>query len=335
MNKRGSIYRLEGEWDMKNYLVLGVILFFVIGYGTQNIQGASQTTQQKIYIPIIAKGLQANFWNQVKLGAERAAKEYDVQITFEGPEKEGAVEEQLSMLQEALIRQPQAIILSAVDSAALTPYLEEAQQAGIPVIGFDSGVDSPIVRTTVATDNYGTGALAADKMAELLDGKGEVGIIVQDNTSKVATDRRDGFIDTIEQRYPDMKVVAIEYGGGEVSRSAELTKRILAEHPNIKGIFGGNEGSAYGVINAVRELNKAGEIIVIGFDSGKILTDAIKEGIVAGAVTQRPIEIGYEAVEAAVRAYEGQELPAFIDTGFVWYDQFNIDSPEIRELLYE
>ncbi|MOA40770.1 D-ribose transporter subunit RbsB [compost metagenome] len=78
-----------------------------------------------------------------------------------------------------------------------------------------------------------------------------------------------------------------------------------------------------------------GKIVVIGFDSGKQLMDAIRSGVVAGAVTQDPIGIGYQAVKAAVQAIKGETVEKNIDTGFHWYDKNNIDSDEIKPLLYE
>ncbi|MDF2613156.1 MAG: sugar transporter, periplasmic ligand binding protein [Clostridia bacterium] len=325
---------------MKKKLMIILALLLVISFGATNIYAELQrinnvTTSQMIYIPIIAKGLQAKFWDKVLQGAKEAADDHHITITFEGPVGEGNVDEQIIFLKNALEKHPGAIILSAVDAKAITPYLEEAREAGIPIIGFDSGVDSPIVRTTVATDNYGAGVLAAEKMAELLNKSGKVGIIVQDATSRVATDRRDGFVDTIEQRYPAMDVAAVGYGAGSVPLSAEVAKKIFREHPDIQGIFGANEGSAQGVVDAVRALDKEGEVTIIGFDSGKILLDAMREGFVAGAVTQKPADMGYLAVETAIRAFRGESLPAFIDTGFVWYDRSNLDSPEIQEHLYE
>lgn len=320
---------------MRRSLLLGLILSLEIVFGFENIQEAAPLAEEKVYIPIIAKGIRYSFWQPVKLGAERAARDYGVEITFEGPQEEGQTQEQLDILNIALARNPQAIILSAVDSKAATPYLEEAQRKNIPVIGFDSGVDSPIVRTTVGTDNYGAGELAAQKMVELLDKKGKVAIIVQDSTSQVAVDRRDGFIDTVEQQYPNMDVVAIGYGQGDTEKSSEIAKNMLEKNPDLKGIFGGNQGSAEGVAKAIKELNKQGEVTAIGFDSGKVVLDAIRDGTLVGAVTQNPLAIGYKAVEEAYKAYQGQTLPAFVDTGFEWYDKTNIDNPEIKELLYE
>ena len=107
----------------------------------------------KPYIPVISKGFQHQFWQAVKLGSEQAAEDFNVDITFEGPESESMVDKQIEMVQAALAKNPAAICLAALDTKAVIPLLEEAKAKGIPVIGFDSGVDSDIPVTTATTDN--------------------------------------------------------------------------------------------------------------------------------------------------------------------------------------
>jgi ribose transport system substrate-binding protein len=323
---------MKGQRKMKKSFVIGLALSLIIAF---SFTGEQKAAPNQVYIPVIVKIIRYPFWDLVKSGAERAAADYGIEITFEGIGPELQVEEQVNLLRTALARNPQAIVLSAVDSRALTPYLEEAQGANIPVVGIDSGVDSPIVQTTVGIDNYGAGVLAADKMAELLNKKGEVGLITIDPISKISIDRRDGFVDTINQQYPDMTVVDIKYGIGDATLSAEAAKEMIEAHPNIKGIFGANQGSVEGIIRAVKELNKIGDFSIIGFDSGKELLDAIREGIVAGAITQNPVGMGYQSVQAAYRAYLGERIPEFIDTGIQWYDKSNIDSPELQGFFYK
>lgn len=291
--------------------------------------------EAEIIIPVVSKGFQHQFWQAVKMGAEQAAEELGVSITFEGPETEDQIDKQLEMLQAALAKNPQAICLAALDSKAATPYLEQADAAGIPVIGFDSGVDSPIVKTTCATDNYAAAAAAAHKMAELIGGEGKVGLVVHGQTSQSAKDRRDGFMDTMKNEYPNITVLEPQYGDGDHAKSTEAAKAIITANPDVKGIYGANEGSAAGVINAVKELNQVGKITIVGFDSGKIMIDAINSGVAAGSITQDPVGIGYKAVEAAYKAYKGEENPEFIDTGFKWFDKTNIDTPEIQAVIYE
>jgi ribose transport system substrate-binding protein len=321
---------------MKRLGLLAVVLLLVASVlGACGKNNNKEASDGKMYIPVISKGFQHQFWQAVKQGAEKAAKELDVEITFEGPETETQVDKQIEMLQAALDKKPAAIAFAALDSKAATPLLEKAKAANIPIVGFDSGVDSDIPVTTAATDNIAAAALAADKMAELIGGKGEIALIVHDQTSRTGIDRRDGFIKRIEEKYPDIKIVDTQYGGGDHLKSTDLAKAIIQAHPDLKGFFGANEGSAIGVINAVTELKKDGKIVIIGYDSGKLQLDAIRSGQMAGAITQDPIGIGYWAVKAAVQAKNGETVPKSIDTGFHWYDKSNIDSDEIKPLLYE
>ncbi len=289
----------------------------------------------KPYIPVISKGFQHQFWQAVKLGSENAAKDLNVDITFEGPESEAMVDKQVEMFQTALDKKPAAICLAAVDSKAFQPLLEKAKAQGVPIIGFDSGVDSDIPVTTAATDNIAAAAFAADKMAELIGGSGEVAVIAHDQTSRTGIDRVKGFTDEIKNKYPNITVVDVQYGGGDQLKSTDLAKAIIQAHPNLKGFFGANEGSIIGVLNGVKELGMEGKLVVIGYDSGQQQMDAIRAGTEAGAITQDPIGIGYKCVEAAVKAMKGETLPKTIDTGFHWYDKTNIDDPAIAPLLYK
>lgn len=290
--------------------------------------------EEELYIPVVSKGFQHQFWLAVESGAEQAAEDYGVRITFEGPESEAMVDKQMDMLQAAIDKNPAAICFAAVDSKAAIPLLEQAKEKGIPVIGFDSGVDSDIPLSTAATDNVAAAALAADKMVELIGGSGEVAVIAHDNTSRTGIDRVAGFTDKIAADYPDVTVVDVQYGGGDHLKSTDLAKAIIQANPDLKGFFGANEGSIIGVLNAAKELGRD-DLVIIGYDSGQQQIAAIKAGDEAGAITQDPIGIGYKCVEAAVKAYRGESIPSFIDTGFHWFDATNIDDPTIAALLYE
>lgn len=290
--------------------------------------------QDELFIPLVSKGFQHQFWQAVQAGAEQAAAEAGVRITFEGPDSEAMVDRQIDMLAAALANNPAAIGFAALDSQAAIPLLRQAHDAGIPIVAFDSGVDSDIPVTTATTDNRAAAALAADKMAELIGGSGTVAVVAHDQTSRTGIDRRDGFLDQMEASYPDIQVVSVQYGQGDQLQSTEVAKAILIANPDLDGLFGTNEGSAIGVVNAVRELGSEG-VTIIGYDSGKAQTDAIRDGLMAGAITQNPVGIGYETVMAAIAATNGEELPAIIDTGFYYYDQSNIDDAQIQAVLYD
>jgi ribose transport system substrate-binding protein len=294
---------------------------------------ASIASAQEVYIPLISKGFQHQFWQAVKQGADQAAKDYKVKVTFEGPETEQQVDKQIDMLSAAMSKKPAAIGFAALDSKASIPLLKKAQAAKIPVIAFDSGVDSDIPLTTATTNNVAAAALAADKMAEKIGGSGEVAVIAHDQTSTTGIGRRDGFLNQIKAKYPNIKVVDVQYGGDQL-KSAEIAKALVQAHPNLKGIFGTNEPGAIGAGKGIKEAKKSG-IVIIGFDSGKAQKDMINDGTIAGSITQNPVGIGYKTVEAAVKALKGEKLPKIIDTGFFYYDKSNMKDAKIAAVLYD
>ena len=260
----------------------------------------------KPYIPIISKGFQHQFWQAVKKGAEDEAAKLNATVNFIGPATESEVDKQIEMLQTELDKNPQALCFAALDSQAATPLLEQAKERNIPVIAFDSGVDSDIPITTAATDSVAAAALAADKMAEAIGDSGKVGVIVHDQTSRTGQDRRDGFINRMAEAHPNIQIIGPEYGAGDQAKSADIAKAMINANPDIKGFFGANEGSAIGVVHAVQELGDAASgLTVIGFDSGKAQIDAIKSGLMLGAVQQNPIGIGQKCVDAAAAALQG------------------------------
>jgi ribose transport system substrate-binding protein len=286
------------------------------------------------YIAIISKGFQHQFWQAVKKGAEQEAAKQGARITFEGPATEAEVEAQINMLTNALNKNPDAIGFAALDSQAAAPLLDQAKTSNIPVIAFDSGVDSDIPVTTAATDNKAAAAEAAKHLSEAIGGRGKVALVVHDQTSLTGKLRRDGFTEWIQQNAPGIQLLPVQYGGGDQAKSADITKSIIAANPDIKGIYGANEGSAVGVIKGIQETGRK-DIVIVGFDSGKAQIDAIRSGLMLGAITQNPIGIGEQTVAAAMKAIKKESVPKTIDTGFFWYDKSNIDNPEIAAVLYQ
>jgi ribose transport system substrate-binding protein len=314
-------------------LVAMAIAMGVTACGSGNGGGGGASGDEP-YIAIVSKGFQHQFWQAVKKGAEQEADKEGARITFEGPATETDIEGQVNMLTDALAKKPDALGFAALDSKASAPLLEQAKTEDIPVIAFDSGVESDIPLTTAATDNKAAAAEAAKHMAELVGNKGKVAMVVHDQTSRSGIDRRDGFMEWMKANAPDITLLPVQYGEGDQAKSADITKSIIAANPDVAGIYGSNEGSAIGVVKGVQESGKKG-ITIVGFDSGQAQIDAIKSGLEAGAITQNPVGMGAELVKAAMMAINGENLPKTIDTGFYWYDKTNIDDPKIKSVLYE
>jgi ribose transport system substrate-binding protein len=305
----------------------------VAGCAPSNGGGGGST--DKPYIALVSKGFQHQFWQAVKAGAEQAAAEFNVDVTFEGAATEGSVEQQIQLLQTVIDKHPDAIGFAAIDSQAAGPLMQQASDEGIPVIAFDSGVDSDVPLTTATTDNLAAAAEAAAHMADLINHTGKVALVVHDQTSVTGVERRDGFVQYMEENEPDIEIVDIQYSGDPL-KATDLAKAIITANPDLAGLYGSNEGAAIGIVHAAQELGlENGALAIVGFDSGKDQIDAITSGLMAGAITQNPVGIGYETVKAAVAAINGESLPKTIDTGYYWYEATNIEDPEIAAVLYQ
>lgn len=286
------------------------------------------------YIAIVSKGFSHQYWQAVKQGAEQKAQEEGARITFVGPPTESDVAIQINQLTTALQKKPDVLGFAALDSRAAAPMMMQAKKNGIPVIAFDSGVDSSVPAATVATDNKKAAAAAAMHMAELLDGQGTVGLIIHDQTSTSGIDRRDGFVNWMEENAPNIKLLKPHYISSDMRKAANVAKAIIASNPDIDGIYASNEAAAQGLILALRESGKKG-ITGVGFDSGKAQIDAVKSGLLAGAITQSPFGMGEQLVEIALKVLNGEDVSKHVDTGFSWYDKSNINDPEIQRDLYK
>lgn len=294
--------------------------------------GAAPAFAQETYFPIIAKGFSHQFWQAVKAGAEEAAARNGVTITFEGPNTEAEIDRQTDILNAAIAKAPQGLGFAALDSQAQVPALQAAADAGIPIVAFDSGVDSDLPLTTCSTDNMAAAAAAADHLAEAIGGDGKIAAVIHDQTSATGIGRRDGFLNRIAEAYPNIEVVDVQYAN-DALKAADNVKAMLQANPDIEGIFASNEGAAIGLSVALKETGA--QIVGVGFDSGKTQKDAITDGTLLGSITQNPVGIGQCVVDSLVKAVAGEELPANIDTGFYWYDQSNMADPQIAAVLYD
>lgn len=305
---------------------------------------AAHAADKTLTIKLVSKGFQHQFWQAVKLGALNAGKALNANITFEGPASESEVDKQLEMLQAAVDAKPDAIGYAALDPKAPLPILALAKAAKIPVYMFDAAAGNEkdlgvngLALGIARTDGVAAAALAADKMAALIGRSGKVFVICHSQTNATGVQRSTGFVNEMKKKFPKITVLPIQYGDGDHQKSADIVKAVMAANKDLKGIYATNEGSAIGAVNALTELKKRpGVIKVIGFDSGAAQINAIKSGLMQGAITQDPIGIGYKTVAALV-AYvrKGTVPPTFINTGYYYYTKKNMDDPKIAAVLYK
>jgi ribose transport system substrate-binding protein len=198
--KEEESMRINGR---KGWLVLAATIIMSLGLSSL----VTAQAKAQLYIPVISKGFQHQFWQAVKQGAEAAAKQYGVQITFEGPPTEADIQPQVQMLVNAMAKSPSAICLAALDTNSVMDQLNQAVQQNIPIIGFDSGVQNApdgAIYATAATNSYNAAGVAADEMYKVIKAKLQAATAAkpvtivdfnQDATSQSVTDRGKGFRD--------------------------------------------------------------------------------------------------------------------------------------------
>ena len=346
--------------------ILSLLVAVMMIAGLFAITGCQEEEDETPYIAVVSKGFQHQFWQVVKDGADAAAEEFGVEITFEGPASESEIQAQVQMLDSALARNPSAIALAALSTESVIDQLNSAMSNNIPVIGFDSGVpEAPegSVHANASTDNTAAGALAAENMypaiADRLGNGSRIAVISQDATSESVTNRTYGFInemvDLLEaDGYETIAVVGhdrysnnvpaadadvvIDVGISATTGATDIatTASSLLGQDNVIAIYGSNEAAANGILQASNEGSDltANNIVAVGFDAGERQKAAVRAGHFLGSITQDPFNIGYKAVELAYRAYNGESV-SDVDTGAKFYTSENMDDDDIIDLVYD
>jgi len=318
---------------MKFRLVTIFFLFilFIFGCGQKNDSQIPAKTRLP-QILVAPKGLVHSFWVTAKAGADSAGKEFGAEIIWKGPSLETDISGQISILEDYINKNVAAIVLAACDAKGLIGTVQKAIDRKIPVVTIDSGIDTDLALSHVATNNIAAAEKAADVLVGLIGQKGEVACIPFVPGAATSIMRENGFLAGIK-KYPEIQVAAIHYSQSEVSVGMAVTEDILTAHPGIMGIFAANEAGTIGVVQGLKSRNKSGEVKVVGFDAAKNEILALKEGVVDALIVQDPFKMGYLGVKMAMHALRGEPVEKQVDTGVYVVTRENLDSPEIRKLL--
>ena len=336
--------------------------------------GTGADAEEPLNFVLIVKSYQSTYWLAAVKGAEEQAKARGVNCTFNGPNSESDIADQVQMFNDAINSKPDGIGIAACDVSAVLDSLQAAKEAGIPIICFDSGIpDAPpgTVLATASTDNYKAGVTAAQGMWKAIEGrvtgasgKIRIGVVNQDATSESITNRGLGFIDEMTSLCKgagkSVAVVGNDYyvnkakeKGDDASADVILEVRVpsqtttelcateasaILNQSDTIGIFGSNQVAAEGVLTANQNLGVLGstddKIIAVGFDAGSIIKAAVKDGTMYGAVTQSPLKMGQVTIDLLISAAKGEPV-SDVDTGGAWYNKDNMDDPSIAPNLYD
>jgi ribose transport system substrate-binding protein len=293
---------------------------------------ASCNRDHKKVIAVIPKGNADLFWQSVHAGAVKAGRETGVEILWNGPANESDYTAQLQIVEAMINKHVDAIALAPSDRQAMVRVVERAANEKVPMIIFDSGVETERFVSQIATDNYKAGQMAGERMGKILGGKGNV-VIVAVKPGAASTEAREkGFEDTIQQQFPGIKILDKRYGQAVVATSLTVAENMLTAHPDLDGIFSSNESSTIGAAQALQDRRAKAKLV--GFDSSPKLLDDLKSGLLDSLVIQDPFTMGYQSVMTAVKQLRGEPVTKIVNLAPRLVTLQNLNDPDVEAQLH-
>ena len=289
-------------------------------------------------IAVIVKTVNSTFWQNVQKGADAAvAKTEDKHtLTFQGPASESAIADEVNMVENAVNRKVDGIVLAPSDPDALLPAVKKAWEAHIPVVLIDSQLaegSEQYYQSFLATDNKKAGELAAQAMIDQVGKDGKIAVMSYVAGAGSEVGRVGGFVDYIKAN-SNLEIVGPFYSQSQMAAALNQTTDVLAANADLKGIFGANEPTAIGMGRAIVQASKAGQIVAIGFDGNEDLQNFVKDGTLSAIAVQGSYQMGEKGVETLLQILDKQQVEKFVDTGVVMVTKDNIDKPEAQNVLY-
>ena len=317
--------------SLLNSLLILIGLFCMVGCQRNiNLDGTTKN------IALIVRMNNGYHWGSVKLGADAAAKEFNVNVRYTAPDDEEDVEGQIRLVNSELDQNVDALILAASDYNALVGVTNRACEMHIPVIIIDSEVNTDKINCYIATDNYNAGIKAGDQLIKLLsgnEGEKKVGIMNFVKGTRNAEQREEGLLKAISG-HSDIRVVSKEYCSSDKKLAFELAQKMIRENNDLKAIAALNDISSEGVAQAVSQMNLSDKVKIVAFDSTPNEIDYLEKGVIQVLITQNPFNMGYLSVKYAVDAMNGVSVNKYYDTGSEVINKDNMYLPENQRLLF-
>lgn len=244
------------------------------------------------------------FFVQLKEGAQAEAKAAGVELTVTDAQNDAS--QQANQLQNFTSQNVKSVIVNPVDSDAAGPAVKAANNADIPVVAADRGVNKAEIATTVASDNVTGGKLAAKELATQLGGKGKVVVLQGQAGTSAARERDKGFAEGIKE-FPGIKVVAKQPADFDRAKGLDVMTNLMQSNSGVTGVYAQNDEMALGAAKALG--GKAGKSVrIVGFDGTPDGLSAVKSGKLAATIAQQPKELGKLAVQNAVKLAKGKKV---------------------------
>jgi ribose transport system substrate-binding protein len=279
---------------------------------------------QKLEIVLVTKALDSEFWQRIKSGAEEAARaDPGVSLAVLAPAQEINIDQQVSILEDQILKRVSALAVSPAGVAEIVPVLDKARAAGIPVVIVDTDVRWPYQTSFVGIDNRLGGRIAGEYILKAIGGKGKVAVIRGVLGVATQEDRLTGFRDAIANS-PGVELVAVQPANSERALGMQVMENMLTSHPDVRAVFGTNDQMALGAMQAIAARHLTGKIVLVGFDATREALRAIEAGEMNAVMAQYPERIGKRAIEEAIKAARGLPVEKRIDIGTALVTKENV-----------
>lgn len=316
---------------MKKGLIVLLMITLLAGAVTMSAfaSGRQEESNTIVFIP---KSTSATFYLFLLQGARDKAEELGYEIQYAGPSTEADINAQVDFVRNVAARRPAGILLAALDTEALIPPVEEAIDAGVPVVMVDSGIDSRAPFGNFVTDQYAGGYMAGQEMARIL---GEEGLVANlgIQAGSISAQRSVGFAEAIAE-YPNMEVLDTQWTNADAATSLNIASDILTGNPDIKGFFSAAAPIAIGIAQAVKGKGMEDQVDIITFDPSPETLPLFEDGTIDAIIAQDPYQMGYRGVEVVhlVRT-DALDEKQYVELPPVLITPENYNQPEIQELV--
>jgi len=316
---------------MKKLLVFGVVILvfifiFLIGYSINYFQinlleanSLLKESSSKIdyHFIVIAQNTDDSYWQIVREGCFDAASEFNVAVEFNGPRFTN-MDEQVKYFKMAVASRVDGIVTHVLDEEVFTPLIDEATEAGIPVITIETDAKNSKRKAFVGTNTYNLGGEAGKLVLESVGDEAVIGIIIKsfNGTSENVPQnlRVAGFKDTLKDA-PNAIIKTIQSSGAGLFSAEEVTRQILYNYPEVNTIICTNVKDTICAAQIVVDLNKVGQVTIIGYGDAPEILRYIEKGVIYGTVAANPYEMGYESIRSLVEYKKKFMTSSYVDTG--------------------
>jgi ribose transport system substrate-binding protein len=299
------------------------------------VSASADAGPQRYSLVMIPKATQASFWNAVRRGAEQAAEEFSVDLTWKGPARDNDRASQKQVTQQFINEGVDGILLAPTDSKALVPEVRAATAQGIPVLIFDSALEGEQGKDFigfVATDNHAAGKLGGKHLMELVGQGGKTILFRHMEGQESTANREDGALAEFRAASADI-LVENRYTGQTAGEAQKTALNMIDSIRKADGIFASNQTSSEGLLVALQNNNLAGKIKFVGFDSSPLLVEGLANGEINALVVQDPVKMGYLSVKQMVEHLRGQPIEPVISTACHLVTRENMNDPGIKPLI--